>query len=140
VANLLAVIDARAKPADAHEGPAAAPEELLLDPTRVAELLRLDSTGEAFRSLSVIALDEASRHVGAIAGAAEGADAASAAAAAHGLRSSAAVFGADRLGRLAAAIEQQARAGATPNADTVAELHLTLQATKDAVAGVDQGD
>jgi CheY-like chemotaxis protein len=138
VPRLLAVVDSFIAPQPAApsepEPPNGAPQDgLILDPSRVAELLALGPDGATFRSLAALALEEAADHVATISAAPpDGGDATAVGAAAHGLKSSAAIVGARRLASLADAIEQGARAGLLPGPLMRSELQRTLTETEQA--------
>jgi CheY-like chemotaxis protein len=143
VPRLLAVVDSYMSPRPATPtepaatngagGAPPAPDELILDPVRVAELFGLDADGDTFRSLAALALEEAAEQVDAIsAEPAAGQDTSAVTAAAHGLKSSAAIVGARRLASLADAVERAARAGSLPDPSVLDDLRQTLTITRQA--------
>jgi CheY-like chemotaxis protein len=132
VSRLLALIDSFAHPA-----PAAPTEpeqdESVLDPGRVAELLRLDGDGAAFRSLAAAALEDAADQIAAISAAPlAGQSATAVSVSAKSLKSSAASVGARRLASLADVVEQTARAGSLPEPPMLSALWRTLSVTRQA--------
>jgi CheY-like chemotaxis protein len=153
VPRLLALVDSfvGSKPTapsntDAADGDAAAPaadsvpgdDELILDPSRVAELFGLDADGTTFRALVAVALEEAADRIAEISAAPVGGERATAvSAAAHSLKSSAAILGARRLAGLAEEVEQTARSGSLPDPSMLSALRhaltVTRQATNDAI-------
>ena len=133
VRELMALIDGYAA-----GNPAGDP---VLDSRRVAELLDLDIDSSTFRALASTAMSEAAEQIGRIAAAASADEGAAVVGdAAHGLKSSAAIIGAYRLGALAETVEEAARSGQLPDPSVVSELRTTLGATQRALELTNGGE
>jgi CheY-like chemotaxis protein len=138
VAQLLALVDSFARPGRPTVSRLGLPpddHDSILDAGRVAELLRLDHDGAAFRSLAATALEDVADQIAAISAAPlAGQSAAAVSVAASRLGASAASVGARRLTSLADAIERTARAGSLPEPPMLSALWRTLSVTRQAMA------
>jgi len=100
-----------------------------LDEGTLHELIELDGTGDAFRELAGLFIEDAPARTEDLAKAAAGRDAQSVAAAAHVIRGSAGTFGAGALTQLTATIEAEARAGNLPFPGDVISVREALNGT-----------